>query len=63
MNIMSCWNLKTAKLVRRIRIGNWEPPPYLNKKPVKIPHCYHESGSNKTHYVDPKDITEDGYWK
>lgn len=58
-----CLMRKDAKLVWRIPIGNWERPPYLNKKKVRVPDCYHEDGSNKTHYVDPKAITTSGYWK
>ena len=61
--VEECWHLKDAKLVWRIPIGNYEPPPYRNKKKVRKPHCFHESGPNRTHYVDPDDITDRGYWK
>ena len=62
--IKECWSLKEARLVSRIAVGHWEPPPYLHKKKVKVPNCWHDEGSNRIHYVDPKtDLDERGYWK
>lgn len=63
LGIKQCWSLKDAKLVSRVPVGHWENPPYLNKKIVKVPNCWHGEGSDRTHYVDPKSITSDGYWK
>ena len=63
LGVKKCWSLKTAKLVSRITIGNWEKPPYKNKKKIKVPDCYHERGSNRTHYIDPACLTSNGYWK
>ncbi len=63
LNISKCWSLKSAKLVSRIAIGHWENPPYLNKKQIKVPNCWHGEGSNRTHYVDPKQINSEGYWQ
>ena len=60
--IKECWNLKSAKLVMRIPVGHWENPPYLDKKKVKVPTCWHEVGSNRTHYVEPERINSEGYW-
>ena len=41
-NGRTCWYLKHAKLVWRIRVGNWEDPKYYkNKKKVRVPACYY----------------------
>lgn len=62
--IKECWNLKKAKLVSRIAIGHWEPPPYKNKKKKKVPDCWHGEGSNRIHYIDPNtELTGGGYWR
>ena len=63
LGIKECWSFKNAKLVWRIPIGNWERPPYINKKKVQIPDCFHERGSNKTHYIKESTLTSDGYWR
>jgi hypothetical protein len=58
----NCWSLDTAKMVWRIPVGNWERPPYLHKKKVKVPNCKH-SESGGTHFVDPARISKTGYWQ
>jgi hypothetical protein len=63
LGVKECWCLKDAKLVKRIEIGYWEQPPYLNKKTITVPDCYHERGSQRTNYVDPRAINSKGYWK
>ena len=62
--IGECWNFKSAKVVWRIAIGHWEKPPYTNKKKKRVASCWHGSGSNRIHYIDPdKSLTPSGYWK
>ena len=63
MGIKQCWSLKDAKLVKRIPIGHWENPPYLKKRKVTVPDCWHGEGSNRTHYVEPERIRPNGYWR
>ena len=63
VGVSECWSLKTAMLAKRIPIGMQEPPPYLGKRPVTTPSCWHGSGSNRTLYVDPSRISEKGYWQ
>lgn len=58
-----CWSRKSGQLVSRIAIGVDEPPPYKNKKKIKVPDCWHGGGSNRTIMVKPESITKDGYWK
>ena len=58
-----CWSRKSGKMVWRIPIGVDEPPPYKNKKKIKVPICWHGGGSNRTIMVKPESITKDGYWK
>ena len=62
LGVDECWSFKDAKIVSRITIGHWENPPYKNKKKIKVPNCYHQRGSSRTHYVDPKQINSQGYW-
>ena len=62
-DIQRCWMLDTAKLVWRVPVGNWESPPYKGKKKVRVPDCFHGEGPNKTHYVNPAAIGDDGYWR
>lgn len=63
LGVKECWSLKSAKIVSRVRIGHWEEPPYLNKKSVRVPNCLHGEGSNRTHYIDPKQIDSRGFWR
>ena len=58
-----CWSLPDAKLVDRIAIGHWENPPYLNKKIVRVPNCWHGEGYNRTHYIKKEALDSQGYWK
>lgn len=58
-----CWSRGRGKMVWRIPVGMWESPPYLNKKKVKVPDCWHGSGPHRTIYVKPEALTADGYWK
>lgn len=59
----NCWSRKSGKLVSRIAIGVDEPPPYRNKRKIKVPSCWHGGGSNRTIMVKAESITADGYWK
>lgn len=63
LGVKECWSFKGAKLVKRITVGHWENPPYLNKKKITVPDCFHERGNSRTHYVDPKRISSDGFWR
>ena len=63
LGVKECWHFKKAKLVSRIMVGNWENPPYKNKRIIAIPNCYRERGNNRTHYVSPSSITKEGFWK
>jgi len=63
LGVTKCWSLDTAKVVWRIAIGYWEEPPYLNKKKVQVPDCWHGQGSNRTQYVPASAITKKGFWK
>ena len=44
MGVKRCWHLATAKLVRRVRVGLWQRPPW-NQEPVRVFHCRHERGN------------------
>ena len=61
LGVKECWSFHDAKLVWRVPVGHWENPPYKNKKKVRKPSCYHEEGSNRTHWISPDKINKDGY--
>lgn len=43
LNVKECWNLKTAKLVKRFRIWWWTPMDKAsNFTEVKVLSCYHD---------------------
>jgi hypothetical protein len=58
-----CWMRKSGKMVWRIPVGMWEPPPYKNKKQVRVPSCWKGIGSQRTIMVSKDEIGSDGYWK
>lgn len=41
--IKECWNYKNARVVKRLRVGIWDKPPYSHK-PIKVLSCYSEKG-------------------
>jgi hypothetical protein len=50
--VKECWSLKTAKMVSRIRVGNFEEPKYYKgRKAVRVPDCYH-TGSCGDKFLD-----------
>ena len=42
-NAKECWNLKSAKLVMKKKVGIDDEPPW-NHTPIKCLSCYHEIG-------------------
>ena len=42
-NAKECWNLKSAKLVMKKKVGIDDEPPW-NHTPIKCLSCYHETG-------------------
>jgi hypothetical protein len=40
-----CWSFKNAKIVTKVEVGTWQPPPYT-WIPTKILSCYHRQGSS-----------------
>lgn len=50
-----CWHLKTAKIVWRIRVGNFEEPIcYMGRKSIRIPNCYRTGSCGDKFLVPPK---------
>ena len=43
LGVTECWSLKTAKLIKRRRVGTWERPPWT-RTPEKLPNCYSQKG-------------------
>jgi len=38
-----CWSFENAKIVQRVQVGTWEPPPY-RQSPVRVLSCCHLQG-------------------
>jgi hypothetical protein len=38
-----CWSFKTAKVVKRVRVGIWQQPPYT-WRPETVLSCYRAQG-------------------
>ena len=43
VGVKECWNLKSAKLVMKKKVGIDDVPPW-NHTPIKCLSCYHETG-------------------
>jgi hypothetical protein len=39
-----CWMFKSAKIVTRVKVGTWEPPPYAKERATKCLSCFHCQG-------------------
>jgi len=39
-----CWSFANAKVVSRVRVGIWEPPPYSPKRAERCLSCFHPEG-------------------
>jgi hypothetical protein len=44
LNVKECWGFATAKVVTRVQVGTWQPPPYT-WIPQDVLSCYHREGS------------------
>ncbi len=52
--VKECWSLPKSRIVSRVCVGIWEPPPYY-KKPQKTLDCHHfESVSTWILPTDPR---------
>lgn len=38
-----CWCFADAKVVTKVQVGTWQPPPY-ERLPIKVLSCYHATG-------------------
>ena len=38
-----CWMFEKAKVVKRVKVGTWQPPPY-SRSPQQVLSCYHCEG-------------------
>lgn len=43
MGVQRCWNLDTAKRIKRRRVGINDVPPWT-RKPELLPSCYQQRG-------------------
>ncbi len=38
-----CWSFEKAKVVQRVKVGTWDPPPY-GREPEDVLSCCHIEG-------------------
>ena len=48
-----CWLLKHAKLVKRVQVGTWDPPPYERIVDTVL-ECYRPQGYSMLSPDDPR---------
>ena len=47
-----CWSFADAEIVKRVRVGTWEPPPYSKKRAERVLSCFHTQGSSMLELSD-----------
>jgi len=47
-----CWSFKTAEIVKRVRVGTWEPPPYSKDRAETCLSCFQAEGSSMLELTD-----------
>lgn len=41
-----CWYFESAKIVKKVEVGTWEPPPYNRNRAKEVLNCYNRQGSS-----------------
>ena len=49
-----CWSFKSAKVVKRIKVGIMEKPPYSANRAEKYLSCYRQQGYSFISLDDPR---------
>ena len=49
-----CWMYENAKVVERIQVGIWQPPPYSKDTKRKCLSCYSPDGYSMIQLNDPR---------
>ena len=62
VGIKGCWHLPKAKVVWRVPIGQWEPPPY-DLKCIRVASCWSGDATIAIRYKPKSAFTKEGYWK
>jgi hypothetical protein len=44
LGVKECWSYKKARIIKRMRVGTWEPPPYHPSRMKWFFDCYHYDG-------------------
>lgn len=55
-----CWLYPQAKIVKRVQVGTWQPPPY-SRNAQSVLSCYHCEGSSFLELTDCR-IVGNGSW-
>lgn len=60
IGVLGCWSLESAKLVKRVRVGMWERPPYNPERTIEVFDCRQEKGNV---LVKAEALTKGGFWR
>lgn len=52
-----CWSFVTAKVVTRMKVGTFQPPPYI-WTPQKCLSCFHQQGYSMIQRTDPRVVKD-----
>lgn len=60
LGVKQCWSYPSAEVVRRIRVGIMERPPYSAKRAAWTFSCHKPDGAVQ---VNPDNLDSKGFWK
>jgi hypothetical protein len=53
-----CWSFEKAKIVNRVKVGTWEPPPYaLSRREVCL-SCFNADGYSMLPLTDSRVVAD-----
>ena len=56
--VEGCWSFKNAKVVKRVRVGTWEPPPYSKDRAEPCLSCYRPEGYSMLELTDSRVVAD-----
>ena len=53
-----CWMFAAAAIVKRVRVGTWEPPPYAKDRAETCLSCFHADGYSMLPLTDSRVVAD-----
>lgn len=57
-NKAGCWLFANAEVVRKVRVGIWESPPYAKDRAEKCLSCFHPEGYAMLELTDSRVVDD-----